>query len=48
VGKIACHCGNTGDGIGGDFAHAVEFIGSAAWATEKVPLSTTKAKDLAP
>jgi len=39
VGKIACHGENTRDGIGGDFAHAVEFSGSVAWATAKVPLS---------
>jgi hypothetical protein len=37
VGKIARHGGNTGDGIGGDFALAVELTGSAAGATAKVP-----------
>jgi len=40
VGKIACHGRNTGDGSGGDFAHAVASHRSAAWATAKVPLPT--------
>ena len=43
VGKIAYHGENIGDGIGGDFADAVEFDGSAARAAAKVPLPTLRA-----
>jgi len=43
VGKIACRGGNTGGGIGGDFAHAVARRGPAARATAKVPLPALRA-----